>query len=470
MKSDPQGPREPALLGFKETVWLLSSAAGLLLVYLSPLREHLTHAQAIKADLQALGKLAPLVFVVVMSALTAMGIPRMVIYPIGGLAFGFANGLLWSMVATLVGAYATFLYARWAGRDFLLNKWPTLRALSARLQGRGPLAVALLRQLPNPAFLTNVLFGISPVGHQAFLVGTAAGSLPAAVPATLIGSSLGKASPETRLWYIALTVASMPPASRPGGDTPRTRRPSGCFRTRRLKTLHGFLRREAQLVGQDQRHVPAQVAGVRIKRREHARALDAHMGRSIRHGRGGNPDRAGRAGINKFNQERLACGAPRAYEFGGARRGQGGEVALRIGVFAPVFGLLFRDRAQDPVKKPGVEQHLDAGLPRPVEQAHFALGHPPVRNGRRHHGLGPGKARRQAAEQDAGRPFHREHAADACAPGAGARAGPTARSTPSSTVNPGPNARAAKVAPSGSFAAAIMAFSTNSTVALLILP
>ncbi|HMP75254.1 MAG TPA: VTT domain-containing protein [Kiritimatiellia bacterium] len=196
-------------LGYKELIWLVASCGGLLIVYLSPLREHLTHIEVIKADFQALGALAPLAFVVVMSALCALGLPRLLIHPIGGLAFGFAGGLLWSLTATVAGAYATFLYARWAGRDVLLGRWPALGRLTLRLEGRGPATVALIRQLPNPAVLTSVLLGVSPIGHGAFLLGTAVGSLPAAIPATLIGGSIGKSTAELRFGYVALALASL---------------------------------------------------------------------------------------------------------------------------------------------------------------------------------------------------------------------------------------------------------------------
>lgn len=214
MKKD-QAPTETENIGMavnetamnkREWAWLLLLTLALLVTYLSPLKEHLTHFQVIKRDLEQFGPSAPLVFIIAMSGLSAIGIPRMVMYPIAGLAFGFYAGLAWSLIATLIGAYATFLYARWAGRGLVLKKWPALARISSKLDGSGFLSVALIRQLPSPGFLTNLLFGISSVRTRCFLLGTALGSIPSAIPATLLGSSLSHASHEQRILYVVVSI------------------------------------------------------------------------------------------------------------------------------------------------------------------------------------------------------------------------------------------------------------------------
>jgi uncharacterized membrane protein YdjX (TVP38/TMEM64 family) len=144
-----------------------------------------------------------------MSATTAIGLPRMLLYPVGGMAFGFSAGLLWNLLGTLIGAYATFTYARWAGQSLVTKKWPAISQLTKVIEGRGVLSVALLRQIPSPGFLTNLIFGISPVRRRAFLGGTLIGCLPSAIPATLIGTSVAHETASVRVWMITLSFLSI---------------------------------------------------------------------------------------------------------------------------------------------------------------------------------------------------------------------------------------------------------------------
>lgn len=206
----PLAPRvtgaDEARMRTREWVWLGMTAAGLMVVYLSPLHEHLTHLQVINADIQAFGHWGPIVFILMTAALTSMGFPRMLLYPVGGIAFGFSGGMIWSLAGTLLGAYVTFCYARWAGQGFILAKWPVLHRITGMFENNGTFTIALLRQMPSPGFFTNLLLGISPVTHRAFLAGTAIGSIPSAIPATLIGSSAIQLSAHSRMWYV---VASM---------------------------------------------------------------------------------------------------------------------------------------------------------------------------------------------------------------------------------------------------------------------
>lgn len=190
----------------KEAIWLLITIAGLLGVYLSPLREHLTQVRVLQDDIASLGRLGPLVFVLVLALVTALGVPRLLLFPVGGLAFGLWAGLLWCLAGSLAGAYAAFLYARHAGRGVVAKKWPAALRMSATLEGRGFLTVALLRQLPAPGHLTNIFLGISPVGHAAFLAGTLLGALPSAVPAIMVGSSALQAGQNERLLYLGTAL------------------------------------------------------------------------------------------------------------------------------------------------------------------------------------------------------------------------------------------------------------------------
>lgn len=198
---NPEAEKQP--LNRREWLWLFITVAGLLVVYLSPLREHLTHLRDFKAELSAMGIRGPLVFMAAMFVLTSLGVPRLLLFPLGGLAFGFMQGLLVCLAGSMAGAYTVFLYARFAGRGVILKKWPALHRMSGALEGRGIVTIALLRQLPTPGHLTNLFLGISPVTHAAFIFGTLLGAIPSAIPAILIGSSTVQASGQAQLGMLA---------------------------------------------------------------------------------------------------------------------------------------------------------------------------------------------------------------------------------------------------------------------------
>jgi len=196
-------------LNIREWLWLFFTAAGLLAVYLSPLREHLTHVDELRDEINALGHFGPLAYIGMLVVLTSVGFPRLILFPLGGLVFGFLWGLLWSMAGTIGGAYIAFLYARKVGRGIVEKKWPRLHDFAGVLEGRSFLTVALLRQLPTPGHMTNLFLGISPVRHRAFIFGTLLGCIPSALPAIMIGSSAAQATTQGRLGYVAGSVACL---------------------------------------------------------------------------------------------------------------------------------------------------------------------------------------------------------------------------------------------------------------------
>lgn len=189
-----------------EWLWLVVTLGGLLFIYLSPLRQHLTHVQVLRVDIERFGSWAPVVFMGGMALVTGLGVPRLLLFPLGGLVFGLGWGLLFCMAGALVGAYGAFVYARLAGRGVITKKWPAVLSLSGALEGRGFVTVALLRQLPTPGHLTNIFLGVSPVGHTAFLLGTLLGALPSAIPAVMIGSSATQTTTGARVAWVVSSL------------------------------------------------------------------------------------------------------------------------------------------------------------------------------------------------------------------------------------------------------------------------
>lgn len=191
----------------KTAVLVLLLGCGLL-VYFTPLKEWLNQGQLIVAQLSALGYWAPLAYVVSGAVLAAVGVPRMLICSLGGLAFGFIWGLAWSHLATLLGSYATFLFVRWGGKDWSLDHYPRLRGFAGQIHQRGILAVLLIRQLPMTGFYNNLLLGLTPVSHRDFWIGSFLGFLPMGVTATLLGAGLIQANAAQAAQYMALAAVS----------------------------------------------------------------------------------------------------------------------------------------------------------------------------------------------------------------------------------------------------------------------
>lgn len=188
-------PAEGGLRPFlKPLIVLTVLTLGLIVVYLSPLRDALQHVRDLKAQLKQLGPVGPIVYMLAVFVLISLGTPRLLLCPIGGMAFGFVRGLLWTQIPTLLGYYVIFSFVRWGGRDFVMHHWPRLKDIPA-FNRRGISTVILMRQMPLSGLIVNFILGLSPVKPLDFLLGSVIGILPQAIPFTLVGSSVGKVSP-----------------------------------------------------------------------------------------------------------------------------------------------------------------------------------------------------------------------------------------------------------------------------------
>jgi uncharacterized membrane protein YdjX (TVP38/TMEM64 family) len=194
----------------KPLIMLVAVAAAFVLVYFTPAREHLRNIQNIKYWLLSLGWVGPAVWIGIVFVLVSAGMPRLLFCPIGGLAFGFWRGLLWTQAATLAGYYVLFLFVRWGGQDFVLRHWPRLGTLRKHFRGHSAaLLVFAVRQLPISGLITNFLLALSPIRHHHFLLGTAFGILPEAIPFTLVASGLFKLTGRNTPFYIAAAVGML---------------------------------------------------------------------------------------------------------------------------------------------------------------------------------------------------------------------------------------------------------------------
>jgi uncharacterized membrane protein YdjX (TVP38/TMEM64 family) len=192
---------------WKPLIMLAVVAAAFASVYFTPARNYLGNVQTVKGWLLSLGWGGPAAWMGIVFVMVASGTPRLLFCPIGGLAFGFWYGLLWTQAATLAGYYVLFLFVRWGGRDFVLRHWPRVGRLREHVHGHSAaLLVFAVRQLPISGLIINLLLGLSPIRHRHFLLGTAFGILPEAVPFTLVASGVLKLSGENTPLYIVVAA------------------------------------------------------------------------------------------------------------------------------------------------------------------------------------------------------------------------------------------------------------------------
>ncbi len=202
----PQTPHR-ADFALKPLIMFCAVAAVFALAYLTPVRRYLGDIQGVKQWLQSLGWVGAAAWMGIVFSLVAAGVPRLLFCPIGGLAFGFWYGLLWTQVATLAGYYALFLFVRWGGQGFVLRHWPRVGRLKQHLHGHSAaFMVFAVRQLPISGLVINFLLGLSPIRHRHFLLGTVFGILPEAVPFTLVASGAFKLTEQNTPVYIAVAL------------------------------------------------------------------------------------------------------------------------------------------------------------------------------------------------------------------------------------------------------------------------
>ncbi len=193
----------------KPAILLSVIAAGLLIVAFSPLKTHLRRVEDIRAWLEPFGYAGPLIYMAGVFVLIALGFPRLLFCPVGGVLFGWSWGLVWTQLPTLIGYYALFLFVRWGGRDFVLRRWPRLQRMHKVFhQGAIP-TIFVMRQLPVNGLIINLLLGLSSIRHLDFLAGTAIGILPSAMAMTALGSGAVAMSEGRGTAWVAAAVAAM---------------------------------------------------------------------------------------------------------------------------------------------------------------------------------------------------------------------------------------------------------------------
>lgn len=178
------------------------------LIYSMPLKDVLNQSHQIKLWLAETGYAAPAVFTLATALLTTIGMPRLLLCTLAGVVFGFTWGFILSHFGTVLGAYGTFIFARWSGREYVQQRFPKIIALSKSSQARGWRSVLFMRQMPISGLYNDILLGLSSVSHCDFWIGTALGFLPLGVTATLAGAGAIQADMSHLAQYLGIAAGA----------------------------------------------------------------------------------------------------------------------------------------------------------------------------------------------------------------------------------------------------------------------
>ena len=163
----------------------------LLLIHTTPFGEQFRNWDALAHTFEGGGIKAELYFVLISSVLMTFGAPRLLFCGLAGFAFGFWEGLFWSLASSLLGSFMAFRAARWGGKGWLTERFGHRRFFGRIVHSKPTVAsVFAMRMLPVSNAIINIGLALSHVGDRAFLLGSLLGFLPQGIVAVIIGSGM----------------------------------------------------------------------------------------------------------------------------------------------------------------------------------------------------------------------------------------------------------------------------------------
>ncbi len=154
------------------------------------------HGAAIPASFAHRGPAGLAEFLLLATAVCAVGLPRQAVCFAAGLAWGATAGTAIGLAATVAGCLLDFAWARAVARDWtrrtVLARATRLASLDRAVAARPFAAILTLRLLPvGSSLLLSLAAGLSRAPLGAFALATALGALPQTVVFALLGSGVG---------------------------------------------------------------------------------------------------------------------------------------------------------------------------------------------------------------------------------------------------------------------------------------
>ena len=140
-------------------------------------------------------------------------VPVLLLITATGIAFGPVLGPIYAMAGSLASASVGFVIGRWMGQRRVERLGgERIARISQTLKRNGTLAVFLVRKVPVPFMLTNIVVGASSVAYRDFVIGTVLGMAAIVIALAGFGYQLTKAvqNPSPNTWMLAALTVSVP--------------------------------------------------------------------------------------------------------------------------------------------------------------------------------------------------------------------------------------------------------------------
>ena len=103
-------------------------------------------------------------------------LPVLLLVAATGVAFGPILGPIYAMAGALASGSVSFAIGRWMGQQRVEELGgERVKRVTRSLKRNGTLAVFLIRKIPLPFMLINIVIGASPVRYRDFVLGTMLG-------------------------------------------------------------------------------------------------------------------------------------------------------------------------------------------------------------------------------------------------------------------------------------------------------
>lgn len=187
----------------KTLILTLICGAMVLLVNANPGADYFNKPW-IDSHIRGSGVYGVLLFLVIGMVASALGSPRQMVAFLGGYAFGFLQGALYSTLAVTLGCLLTLLFSRLAARPYIRKRYAHRVGRIDRFLAHQPFTkTVVIRLLPvGNNFITNLIAGVTQVGVAPFVLGSMVGYFPQMAIFALMGKGIVVLS----YWKIALSI------------------------------------------------------------------------------------------------------------------------------------------------------------------------------------------------------------------------------------------------------------------------
>jgi uncharacterized membrane protein YdjX (TVP38/TMEM64 family) len=151
---------------------------------------------------QEAGAWGPLIYIGITSTRMFLGVPSQLVLVVGGACFGTVFGMVYGGLGLIISGLATFVGARWAGREVVEARIPTrLKPLFDMAGGNLGAGFIFIGTAYPIGFITayNAIAGVTKLSLSRFLPAVSGGSMVRAGTYAYFGSSLLEGSIEAVL-------------------------------------------------------------------------------------------------------------------------------------------------------------------------------------------------------------------------------------------------------------------------------